>query len=97
MIASIVAIRVAVGTFDLDDVGPQVGEHHAGTGSRDERALLDDSNAVQHAAHLKRALGAIHGSARIPAGSPRRSRWQLRQHGKERIQWGALVPPEGAR
>src|SRR5882757_2191626 len=97
MIALIIAVRVAVGALDLDDIGPQVGEHHAGTGSRDERALLDDADTLQHSAQLKQTLGTIHGSARNRAGRPRHSRWQRHPRGIERIQWGAPAPPEGAR
>src|SRR5450631_15732 len=97
VIALIAAIRVAVGAFDLDDVGPQVGEHHAGAGSRDERALLHDSNSVQYSTHLKRALGTIHGPARNPAGIPRRSEWQRSRREIRRIRWGAAAPPAGAR
>jgi len=42
VIALIIAIGIAVGAFDLDHVRAEVREHHAGTGSGDERALLDD-------------------------------------------------------
>ena len=42
----------AVGRFDLDDVGTQIGQQHARSRSGDERALLDDLDALQDFDHL---------------------------------------------
>ena len=39
------SVRIAAGTFYLDDIRTEVGEHHSATGSCDEGPLLHDANA----------------------------------------------------
>ena len=41
------AVRIALRALDLDDIRPEIREHHSGTGSGDERSLLDDPDARQ--------------------------------------------------
>ena len=41
------AVGVALGAFDLDDVGAEVRQHHPGARTGDEGALLDHANACQ--------------------------------------------------
>ena len=73
------AIRIAARAFDLDHVGAEVREHHAGAGPGDERALLHDSHAAQYARCIAivaaRSAVARHEAVR---GVGRRSRWRWR-------------------
>jgi len=81
----------------MDAVGAQVRKHHAGARSGDERTLLHNADAFQHAAHVKLVLRLTHGWPRNPAGLPRRNRSQLRPHAREQSRWDAIAPRGGAR
>ena len=59
----VASIRIAFRAFDLDDVGAEVGQHHAGAGTRDERALFDDADAAKHRVEHQ-ALGHESGRSR---------------------------------
>ena len=61
------AIRIAAGTFDLDHVGAEIGEHHAGAGTGDERALLDDPHAAQHRHFIAQPSPGTKPSGRRPS------------------------------
>src|SRR6185437_929329 len=47
--ALVAAVGIAVRALHLDDVGAEIGEHHSGARPGDERALLDDANAIEDA------------------------------------------------
>ncbi len=52
--------------LDLDHVGAQVGQQHAGRRAGDEGAVLDDAHALQDLGHCLHSVGMVF-SARRPA------------------------------
>ncbi len=90
-VALIAPIGIALGALHFDDIGTEVGEHHARAGAGDERALLHHTDAVQDSAQLQCWL--THGWARNPPAPFRRNRWPTPPRETARNQWGAPVPP----
>ena len=64
-------LRVAVGRFDLDDVGPEVGQHGAGGRHEGPVGHLDDAHSLQRASHdVPDLLDACDRHGSPPAAAP---------------------------
>ena len=56
--ALIGAVRIALGTLDLDDIGAEVGEHHPGARTGDEGALLERPECLR----VSRSMASVRAS-----------------------------------
>ena len=71
-VATEVAERVAAGRFDLEHVGAEIGEHHAGERRGDDRAQFEHAHAFEHLRQrtlLPVIASSLNGAHSLPARS----------------------------